>query len=299
MAVQSDASLAPSGRGSTSRPLPIVLLTLAVILIVLAIVIVLVVFKLTGTSPVTVVPDLAPVSSTLVKDLNTLPSRTFDSVGNPTAPLLSAPAVIRGGPALTVHGRPAVVWVGTLYNPASAAQRWALVIALARFGKFDKLYATSSSTAEVFPGTVTFSLYGSVYKSSEVSLAAVEEYGNESSNYAPAGFERLQTPNTTEAAAMKSYDRSPWAEQGIFPFVDVANRIVVSGSDFSPGLLSGLTMQQIATDLLDPSLPVTQAVLGEANQITAAICAARGGAPRGVCSTSAVSQATADLGLKG
>ena len=295
--MQSDASLAPSGRGPTSRPLPVVLLTLAVILIVLAIVIVLVVFKLTGTSPVAVVPDLAPVSSTLVQDLNTLPTKTFDTVGDPAGPLLSAPSVIRNGPALTLHGLPAVVWVGTLYNPASAAQRWALVIALARFGRFEKLYATSSSTVEVFPGTVTFSLYGSVYRSSEVSLAAVEEYGNESSNQAPVGFERLQTPDSTESQAMRSYDRSPWAQSGVFPFIDVANRIVVSGTDFSPGLLSGLTMQQVTTDLANPSLPVTEALLGEANQITAAICAARGGSPARVCSTSAVERAAVGLGL--
>ena len=52
--------------------------------------------------------------------------------------------------------------------------------------------------------------------------------------------------------------------------MDVANQLVVSGSSFSPGVLSGLSMQQIANDLSDPDSQVAQALLGAANQITAA-----------------------------
>jgi hypothetical protein len=144
---------------------------------------------------------------------------------------------------------------------------------------------------------VTFSLEGSDYHSTKVALAAVEEYGNQPSRDAPAGFERLEYPTPFESAAVHSYDRSPWAEPDLLPFLDVANRIVVSGSSFSPGLLQGLTMQQIATDLQDSSGGVAQAVLGAANQITAAICAATGQSPSDVCSTPGVDATSASLGL--
>jgi hypothetical protein len=167
-----------------------------------------------------------------------------------------------------IRGLPAVVWVGALYCPACAAERWALVIALGRFGTFDRLYATTSASSEVYPDTVTFSFDGAMYRSSKVALAAVEEFGNEPSQHAPAGYERLAYPTPLEASAMRSYDRAPWADSAQLPFLDVANRIVVSGSSFLPGVLQGLTMQQVATDLIHPSTLVAQEILGAANQIT-------------------------------
>ena len=68
---------------------------------------------------------------------------------------------------------------------------------------------------------------------------------------------------------------------GTFPFVDVDNRLVVSGAGigFSPGVLQGKSMAQIADDLSDPTNSDTQAVLGAANKLSAAICAATGGKP--------------------
>jgi hypothetical protein len=96
---------------------------------------------------------------------------------------------------------------------------------------------------------------------------------------------------------VKTYDRAPWATPGLLPFVDVANRVIMSGESFSPEVLSGLTMQQIATDLTVPSSPVAQALLGTANQITAAICLATREKPENVCSTRAVTQTAELLGL--
>ena len=79
--------------------------------------------------------------------------------------------------------------------------------------------------------------------------------------------------------------------------MDVANRMILSGSSFSPGVLRGLTMQQIANDLMDPSGPVAQALLGAANQITAAICSATDQQPADVCATSAINSTSVRLGL--
>jgi hypothetical protein len=289
----------PSG-GHASHPVPVGILTFGVVSAVLVVVVVLVVLQLTGASTQAHGPNyVAPASAALVQEVTTVPASAFDSVGDPSAPLLSAPTVLTGRPALSIRGRPAVVWVGALYCPTCAAERWALVIALGRFGTFDKLFTTASAGSEVFADTPTFSFDGSVYTSRTVALSAVEEYGNQPSAYAPAGFAKLQSPDAFESSAVRSYDVAPYAQPGLLPFIDVADKMIVSGSSFSPGVLSGLSMQQIAGALSDPTSQTAEALLGAANQITAGICAATGGRPAGVCRSPAVVTTSENLGLGG
>ncbi|MGO9342865.1 MAG: DUF929 family protein [Acidimicrobiales bacterium] len=293
MVVQSE----PSG-GTASHPVPVGILTLGVVATVLVVVVVLVVLQLTGASTQAHGPNyVQQASSALVQEVTTVPSSAFDAVGDPSAPLLSAPSVLTGRPALSIRGLPVVVWVGGLYCPTCAAERWALVIALGRFGTFDKLFTTASAGSEVFADTPTFSFDDAVYDSRTVALSAVEEYGNQPSPYEPAGFQKLQSPDALQSSVMRSYDVAPYAHPGLLPFIDVANRMVVSGSSFSPALLSGMSMQQIASGLQIPSSQASEALLGAADQITAAICAATGGRPASVCRTPAVVTTSENLGL--
>ena len=67
--------------------------------------------------------------------------------------------------------------------------------------------------------------------------------------------------------------------QGSIPFLDIANRYVVTGSSFSPQVLQGLSRSQIAAELAEPSSAVAQAIDGAANAITAAITAVTGNQP--------------------
>jgi hypothetical protein len=300
MVVQSDPSGPESPAGGPSRPIPVVLLTVGVILLVLAVVLVLVVVKLTNSSPAGRIPTAVQTAPAgLVQAVTTIPAKVFDLVGDPSEPVITgAPVVVHDTAPLTAGGLPAVVWVGALFCPGCAAQRWALVIALGRFGTFDKLYTTMSAASDAFPDTPTFSLEGAEYHSGTVTLSAVEEYGSVASRYAPAGFEPLGHVSAIQAATLKSYDRAPWGKPEVLPFLDVANQMIISGWSFSPGILNGLTMQQIAKDLKDPYDAVAQALLGTANQITAAICVATGGHPAKVCSTPAIRSTENRLGLQ-
>ena len=63
----------------------------------------------------------------------------------------------------------------------------------------------------------------------------------------------------------------------------MANRYVLSGASFAPGVLAGLSQSQIAGNLATPASPLTQAVVASANEITAAICAVDGDKPDAVC----------------
>ena len=63
----------------------------------------------------------------------------------------------------------------------------------------------------------------------------------------------------------------------------MANRYVLNGASFAPGVLAGLSQSQIAGDLTTPASPLTQAVVTAANEITASICAVDGDKPDAVC----------------
>lgn len=284
--------------GATAHPIPAGVLTVGVVGVVIVVVIVLVTLNLTTAPKGAQAPPVQPAPSALVKDVTSIPGSVFDTVGDPSVPLLSTPSLIKDGPVLEVRGLPAVVWVGALFCPACAAERWSLVIALGRFGTFEKLYSTTSASTEVFPNTPTFSLDGAVYESSDLALAAVEEYGNEPSTKAPAGYVHLASPNSVEKSSIRAYDKEPWAQSGVLPFVDVANRMVLSGASFTPGLLHGLSMQQIVFDLTQrPGNQVTRALIGAANQITAAICTVIANPPASVCSSPAVKLTSRLVGL--
>jgi hypothetical protein len=281
------------------RRVPMALVTWAFVLLILLIVIVLLVVKVTRGSTTVTPPPVTPASSAVVRAATSVPSSVFNAVGAPQA-TYPGEAVLKGQPPLSIAGRPAVVYVGAEFCPYCAAERWALVAALGRFGTFAHLGATTSSAFEVFPGTPTFTFDRTTYRSRYVSLAAVEEYGARPSATAPAGFPRLHVPSPVQWALVRRYDTAPFVPgNGTLPFVDVDNRLVVSGAGigFSPGVFQGLSMAQVATDLSDPSSADTQAVLGAANRLTAAVCAATGGKPASVCASPGVRAGATRLGI--
>jgi len=275
------------------------LVTWVFVILILLVVVVLLVVKITRGTTTVVPPPVAPASAGVVNAATSVPSTVFDAVGAQQA-ADPGEAVLSGQAALSIGGHPAVVYVGAEFCPYCAAERWALVAALGRFGTFSHLGATTSANTEVFPGTPTFTFDGTTYRSPYVTFAAVEEYGDRLSLTAPAGFPKLHDPTPVEWALIKRYDTAPFVPgAGTFPFVDVANRMVVSGAGigFSPGVFQGKSMAQIADDLSKPSNTDAQAVLGAANKLAAVICAATSGKPVSVCTTPGVRAGAGRLGL--
>src|ERR1700734_3986884 len=82
------------------------------------------------------------------------------------------------GTALTSNGKPELLFLGGEYCPYCAAERWAMVNALSRFGTFTGLTTTHSSTSDVYPDTPTFTFDKATYKSSYLDFSSVEEYAN-------------------------------------------------------------------------------------------------------------------------
>jgi hypothetical protein len=208
-----------------------------------------------------------------------VPAATLDAVGSPSGDVL--PSKIGNGTVLKgTDGKPLITYIGAEYCPYCAAERWALAVALSRFGTFSNLSGTHSSDSDVFPGTQTLSFYGSSYSSPYIDFQPVEETTNQP---AGDGYQTLQTPTAAQSALMAKYDT-----QGSIPFLDIANRYLITGSSFSPQVLQGLSRSQIAADLSNPDSAVAQAIDGTANDITAAIAAVTGNQPSSVGSSATI-----------
>jgi hypothetical protein len=208
-----------------------------------------------------------------------VPAATLDAVGSPSGDVL--PSKIGNGTILKgADDKPLITYIGAEYCPYCAAERWALAVALSRFGTFSNLSGTHSSDSDVFPDTQTLSFYGSSYSSPYVDFQPVEEETNQP---AGDGYQTLQTPTAAQSALVAKYDT-----QGSIPFLDIANRYLITGSSFSPQVLQGLSRSQIAADLTEPDSAVAQAIDGTANDITAAIAAVTGNQPSSVGSSATI-----------
>ena len=76
---------------------------------------------------------------------------------------------------LLVGGKPEVLFIGAEYCPYCAAERWALVMALSKFGTFSNVMGVISSSTDVNANTPTFSLYHSGYTSPYLSFVPVRD----------------------------------------------------------------------------------------------------------------------------
>ena len=245
-----------------------------------------------------------PASSALVHELSTVPASVFDTVGVgiPSEFAGDAPIVISGQPPLSLDGTsPAIMYYGAEYCPFCAAERWGLAVALARFGTWTGLDTTASGLLDGDFSTLSFR--DAKLTSRYINFVPVETCTNVVDPGATgcSGYKPLQNPTAAERAVLAKYASStfvPDDTQGIsFPYIDVDNRVLYSGSTYEPTVLTGLTQAQIAGGLTDPTNPVTRSIIGTANYLTASICASLKDAPAAVCASPGVRAAAAALKL--
>jgi hypothetical protein len=239
--------------------------------------------------------DTTALAAGVLTDVTSVSPSTFAAVGSPKG--LAVPTAIpKSQPLLTAaDGTPEILYVGAEYCPFCAAERWAVVVALSRFGDFSGLSATHSSTSDVYPDTKTFSFYGSTFTSQFLNFTPVEE---ETNQRVGSAYSRLQTPTGAESAIQARYDAAPYTSYpGSIPFLDIGNRYLVVGASYTPQILQGLSMQSIAKQLNDPTSLVATAVDGTANEITASICAMTGDQPTSVCASPTIEAMAKKLGV--
>jgi len=222
----------------------------------------------------------------VVKNATTVPASAYDTIAYQSG--VGGLAHI-GGTPLTQNGKPLIVYVGADYCPYCAAERWPLVAALSRFGTFSNLGATHSATGDVYPDTATFSFHGATYTSKYLSFDSVELYGNR-----PVGntYPRLEKPTALESSLASKYD-----PKGTIPFIYLGNWIQTSAS-YNPQVLAGMSMVEISQAMRNPQVVQSQAILGSANEFTAAICKLTNGQPANVCTSKGVAAAAKHLPAK-
>ncbi len=209
----------------------------------------------------------------IVAQITSLPASQFDTIGQGTANNLIKPV---SGDLLTgPGGKPQVLYIGAEYCPYCAAERWAIIVALGRFGKFSGLQSTTSSSNDIYPDTPTFTFRNATYSGDYVELRTVETSDRDQNP--------LQTPTASEQKLWQKFDPA-----GSIPFVNFGNRYAMSGATFLPDILSGASWQAIASELEDSNSAQAKAIIGSANLMTAAICKMTSDKPASVCSTPAI-----------
>lgn len=195
------------------------------------------------------------------------------TVGTGNAKNLMQP--VKGEPALMgPNGKPEIFYVGGEFCPFCAAQRWAMIVSLSRFGTFGSLNQLTSSELNIS----TFSFHGATYKSQYLDFVAVEASDNNKNTLDKLTPEQDQLVQKFDAPPYVSADSA-----GSIPFIDIANQQVSAGSYYSPEMLANLSYQDIVTQLRDSNSDIAKGMLGTANYLTAAICVATHNQPANVC----------------
>jgi hypothetical protein len=263
------------------------------VVVVVAVVLAFVLFSLNNKTSTTSSASNGPTGTALAQVVNkvtSVPASGLDAVGSGGGSVNAKPNKI-SGPPLTANGHPEMLYIGAEYCPYCAAERWAMVVALSRFGTFSGLSTVHSASVdgagqkEPFPNTPTFTFYKSSFSSQYLTFTPVETNTNIPDK--KSGFyTTLQTPTKDQQALLTKYDAPPnvpAGNQGAIPFIDFGNQYMIAGASYDPTVLAGLNWSKIANDLSNPSSPVAKAIDGTANYLTAAICKMTGNQPASAC----------------
>jgi Domain of unknown function (DUF929) len=261
-----------------------ILLATGSIIVVAAIVLTFVIIKLNNKSSGTSAQGVSngPTGTALasvVHNLTTVPASTLAAVGNGGGAVTAMPKSISGSP-LTANGKPEMLFIGAEYCPYCGAERWAMIVALSRFGTFTGLSTVHSSTTDTDPDTPTWTFVHATYTSQYLTFTSVEETTN-IPDPSTGSYTLLQTPTAAQQTLITKYAGS----SGTIPFIDFGNKYMIEGASYDASLLGQgkISWATIASDLHNPNSSIAKGVLGVANYITAAICGMTGNQPASVC----------------
>jgi hypothetical protein len=227
--------------------------------------------------------------SSVVSKVTSVPASTLDKVGKGS--FTGKIQAVSGAAPLTANGKPEMLYMGAEYCPYCAAERWAMIVALSRFGTFSGLSTVHSASvsgagnSEPFPNTPTFTFHNSTYTSKYLTFTPVETQTNVPDR-ATGGYTTLQTPSSAQNALLTKYDAPPYVaagSEGAIPFIYFGGKYVSVGASYNPAVLKGLTWDKIASDLSNPNSAVAKAINGTANNMAAAICKMTGNQPASAC----------------
>lgn len=201
------------------------------------------------------------IPASLYEEITNVSDSTLSSIGYQQSGV-TAPSQIPAGTERLYENKPEVLYIGAEWCPYCAAERWALVVALSKFGNFTGLEYMMSSSSDTPSNIASFTFVNATYSSSYISFVSVE---HEDRNDNP-----LQQVTPDEQDLWDSYT----SDQDTVPFVYIDAQYYLTGAQYLPVSLSGLNWTQIGSQLNDPKSSVAELVDGAANQLIGAICLA-------------------------
>ena len=232
--------------------------------------------------------------ASVVSDLTSVPASTTDKIGNGGGQVSGTPKAVTNGTPLTANGKPEMLYMGAEYCPYCAAERWAMIQALSRFGTFSGLSTLHSASvngagqAEPYPNTPTWTFHGSSYTSKYLTFTPVETQTN-IPDKSTGTYTVLETPTKDQQALLTKYDVPPYVpsgSEGAIPFIYFGGKYIIAGASYNPQVLAGLSWSKIASEVKNnPTSDVAKAIGGTANYITAAICKMTGNQPASACTS--------------
>ncbi len=217
-------------------------------------------------------PAGTPIPAATLAKLQSVPISTLAAA--PTSGIVTTPQSVNEAP-LRANGKPEMLFIGAEFCPHCAAERWALYVALSKFGTFSPQPGRIHSANE--DGDVpTLTFYGTTYTSPYFTFTPVEVDTNkpQGDGYAP-----LQTP--TEAQLTLWQD----ANGGSFPFVDFAGKEVLPSAQYLFTPLQGLPFSTVAAQVGENSTAIGADIDASAAQLISTICGSLSGQqPVAVCS---------------
>lgn len=182
------------------------------------------------------------------------------------------------------NGKLLVFFMGAEYCPFCAAERWAIVRALQKFGQWNGLKQTMSAARdEQFLNLPTYDFTEATYTSSHVEFIARELKDRE--------FKTLQKLLKTEEKFVRKFN--PEKE---IPFLLVGGRFMQVGSGFTPKIFIGHTFRQTETELKKAESEIRKTIDAEGNIIAALLCVS--GLPPELCRETGVAELVAQANAK-
>jgi thiol-disulfide isomerase/thioredoxin len=181
-------------------------------------------------------------------------------------------------------GKLFVFFMGAEYCPYCAAERWAIVRSLQKFGQWEGLKQTiSAARDQPFLNLPTYDFTKATYNSPHIEFVAREIKDRE--------FKPLQKLLKTEEKLVRKYD--PKKE---IPFLSIAGRFMQIGAGFPPKIFIGHTFRQTETELKKIESEIRKTIDEEANVISALLCVS--GLPPELCKETGTAELVAQASAK-
>jgi hypothetical protein len=253
----------------------------AVVIVVIAVI---VVINLAGGSKPKATKDGAvvgtfPLTTALFDQVAEVPAKTLvlaaENEPVDTTPPDKLPA---SNPVLSLGGKPEVLYIGAEYCPYCAAERWALVMALSKFGTFSNVLGVTSSSTDVNSSTPTFSFYHSGYTSPYLSFAPVETETNTRAN--------LQSLTAGQNDIYTKWDVPPYVEaneEGSIPFVYIGGKFLITGVSYDGSPIAGFQMLAAVSYMTSGTNTTSKDAEAVAGYLVSDLCTLTHNKPGDVC----------------